>query len=151
MAMQFKYISTFFLTITIAVLGFGCKSDVPGPTVPYTFVYEELNLNSLVYQDLKQPKGFIYLPESLGYRGIVVIRDDDNVTYRAFDRACPYHPDEECAQVSVHSSGFFLEDKCCGSIFDSQTGLPTSGPAKSPLRPYNTFVNSSNYLIISSD
>ena len=151
MAMHLKSVSTLFLFIITAFIGYGCKSDAHGPTVPYTFVYEELNLNSLIYQNLKQPNGYIYLPDSLGYRGIVVIRGEDNLTYRAFDRACPYHPDEECAQVSVHSSGFFLEDTCCGSLFDSETGLPTSGPAKSPLRPFGTFVNSSNYLIITSD
>ena len=131
----------------------GCKEEnEPVFTIPYAHVDEEININSLSYQDLKQPNGFIYL-DHLGYKGIVVIRDEESQSYMAFDRACPVHPDEDCAKISMHSSGFFLEDSCCESLFDPQTGRPTRGPATSPVRPlrqYNTFVNSSNYLIIRS-
>lgn len=125
----------------------GCKSDAPGNPIPYVFVYEELNLNDLRYQALQQPNGFIYL-DDVGYRG-VIIHSMGNGSYKAFDRACPYHPQEECAQVSMHSSGFYMEDICCGSTFNL-SGIPTGGPADAPLRQYNAFVNN-NYLVISSD
>lgn len=124
-----------------------CNSETYENTIPYVPVYEELNLNDLRYQSLKQANGFIYL-DDFGFKGIVVL-SDGNGTYTAFDRACPYHPQDECGKVSVHSSGFYLEDDCCGSSFDVNSGIPTGGPAKSPLRPYAAFVQN-NYLVISS-
>lgn len=125
----------------------GCKSDAPEMTIPYTFVYEEININDLRYQNLKQAGGFIYLND-LGYKGIAIL-SDGNGNYTAFDRACPFHPDEDCALVEVHSSGFYLEDECCGSTFDATNGLPLSGPARAPLLQYSTFLNGV-YLVISN-
>ena len=124
-----------------------CKSETPENVIPYVTVYEELNLNDLRYQNLKQPNGFIYL-DHLGYAGVVVL-SDGNGTYTAYDRACPYHPNDECALIKVHSSGFYLEDDCCGSSFDVNTGMPTGGPAKTPLRSYAAFTDRF-YLIISN-
>ena len=140
----------FFLGVLIlSLVGLiGCESDLPENSIPYVPVYEELNLNDLRYQNLKQPNSFIYLNNS-GFRGVVVLSDGSG-NFTAFDRACPYHPQDECALVSVHSSGFYLEDDCCDSSFDVHTGMPTGGPAKQPLRPYSAFVDNNNYLIISS-
>ena len=135
--------------MTWCVCWFGsCESETPENIIPYVPVYEELNLNDLRYQNLKLANGYIYL-DHLGFRGIVILSNGSG-TYTAFDRACPYHPQDECALVSVHSSGFYLKDDCCGSSFDATTGLPTGGPAKNPLRPYSAFISNNNYLIISS-
>ena len=136
------------LLFGVVLFSEGCKSDIPENTIPFVAVYEELNLNDLRYQNLKLSNGYIYL-DDLGYRGVVVLSDGSG-NYTAFDRACPYHPQEECALVSVHSSGFYLVDDCCGSSFDVNSGLPTGGPAKSPLRPYSAFTSNNHYLIISS-
>lgn len=125
----------------------GCKTDVPDNPIPYVLVYEELNLNDLRIQELQQPNGYIYLDDA-GYKGVIV-HSDGSGNYRAYDRACPYHPQDPCALVSMHSSGFYLEEDCCGSTFDL-SGVPTAGPAQSFLRQYNTFIDG-NYLIISSN
>lgn len=124
-----------------------CKSEIPESTIPIVFVYEQLNLNDIRLQNLRQPNGFIYLDDA-GYRGIIV-HSDGGGNYRAFDRACPYHPEDPCALVSMHNSGFYMEDDCCGSTFDL-SGNPTGGPARSFLRRYGTFIDN-NYLIISSN
>jgi nitrite reductase/ring-hydroxylating ferredoxin subunit len=125
-----------------------CKSDAPVAVIPYVFVYEEINLNDINYQNLKQPNGYAYV-QNAGVRGILLVADGNN-NYTAFDRACPYHPQEECAQVSMHSSGFYIEDSCCGSTFGTDYGAPTGGPARQSLRQYSTFVDG-NYLIISNE
>lgn len=124
-----------------------CKSEMPESPIPVVFVYEEINLNDIRLQNLQQPNGYIYLDDA-GYRGIIV-HSDGGGNYRAFDRACPYHPQDPCAQVSMHDSGFYMEDDCCGSTFDL-SGNPTGGPARNVLRRYSTFIDN-NYLIISSN
>ncbi len=139
-------LSIFFLLVFL-FLG-SCKSDAPEAVIPYVFVYEEINLNDINYLNLKQVNGYAYVPNA-GVRGILLIADGFN-NYKAFDRACPYHPQEECAQVSMHSSGFYIEDTCCGSTFGTDYGAPTGGPARNSLRQYNTYVDG-NYLIISND
>lgn len=145
-SMNKNFTQIFFMLLGLLWIS-GCKSDVPENPIPYVFVYEELNLNDLRLQELQQANGFIYLDDA-GYKGIIV-HSDGSGNYRAFDRACPYHPQEPCALVSMHSSGFYMEENCCGSTFDL-SGAPTRGPAKSFLRGYNTFIDG-NYLIISSN
>lgn len=142
-----KYNSIKLFLIGVLIFFGACKSETPENIIPFVTVYEELNLNDLRYQSLKQPNGYIYL-DDLGYRGVVVL-SEGNGSYKAYDRACPYHPNDDCAQVSVHSSGFYLEDTCCGSTFDATTGMPSRGPAKAPLRSYAAFTQNF-YLIISS-
>ena len=144
---NYFHLSAFFFLLAALLLG-SCKSDSPDPAIPYVFVYEEINLNDINYQSLKQPNGYAYI-QNTGVRGILLISDGNN-NYKAFDRACPYHPQDDCAQVSMHSSGFYIEDSCCGSTFGTDYGTPTGGPAQSPLRQYSTFING-NYLIISSE
>lgn len=139
--------SVFLFLFAWLLLG-SCKSGAPEPAIPYIFVYEEINLNDINYQSLKQPNGYAYLQQA-GVRGILLISDGNN-NYKAFDRACPYHPQDECAQVNMHSSGFYMEDSCCDSTFGTDYGNPIGGPAQRPLRQYSTFLND-NYLIISSE
>lgn len=143
-----SYIAAFLsLFIALVLLG-ACKSDAPEALIPYVFVYEEVNLNNINYQGLKQPNSHAYL-DNAGVKGILIISDGNN-NFKAFDRACPYHPQDDCARVSMHSSGFYIEESCCGSTFGTDYGAPTGGPAQNPLRQYNTFVDGT-YLIISSE
>lgn len=144
MSKRFPYI--LLLTLLSLVWLSACKSEMPESPIPIVFVYEELNLNDIRLQNLRQPNGFIYL--DAGYNGIIV-HSDGSGNYRAFDRACPYHPQDPCAQVDMHSSGFYMEEACCGSTFDL-AGNPTAGPARNMLRRYGTFIDN-NYLIISSN
>ena len=55
--------------------------------------------------------------------------------YKAYDRNCTYQPTETNAVVSFHTSGFYLEDTSCGSVYDTD-GFPTGGPAEFPLKEY---------------
>ena len=140
-----KYLLS-FLPLCLLIFTSSCQSEAPETQIPYVFVHQEINLNDLRYQELHQPNGYIYLPG--GVRGLVVISDGFG-SYQAFDRACPYHPQEECAQIEMHESGFYLFDDCCDSTF-GLSGQPTGGPAQTPLRPYTTFLNG-DYLVISSE
>ncbi len=106
------------------------------PEIPDVPVREQINLNDVRFNALRNDNGTAYLPG--GVRGIVVIRVSEGI-YRAFDRNCTYQATNECAIVDVDPSGFALVDSCCGSQFSFE-GVPVGGPATFPLKPYRTEV-----------
>jgi nitrite reductase/ring-hydroxylating ferredoxin subunit len=79
--------------------------------------------------------GWLYV--NGGNRGIVVHRISQN-QFVAFDRTCPYRPDETASQVSVDSSNVILEDRSCGSKFLLSDGSAIQTPALVPLKAYTT-------------
>ena len=130
-----------------AILAFaGCQNTLQRDDIPRIYVHQEINLNSFDYKALNNFGGYVYIPG--GVRGIIVYRKSTN-QYLAFERDCPYQPQDSCALVSVDSSSLFMIDSCCGSQFDFD-GNPIAGPAKYPLLQYSVFKNQ-NYLIISSE
>lgn len=131
------------LLLLMALGFFACEEEDPQANFPYVTVELEINLQDLRYQNLHTGGGWIYLNGGLG--GLILIKEGNN-QYRAFDRACPYHPRESCALVEMHSSGFYLIDNCCGSQFD-KSGNVTTGPANQPLMQYPTY-QSGNFLSI---
>lgn len=110
----------------------GCAGDVNVSPIPNVPVEVEVNLNDIDNVALKQIGGFIYVAG--GVRGIIVYRLSQN-EYKAYDRNCTFQSTDACAIVSFHSSGFYIEDTCCGSVFDVN-GFPTGGPAEFPLKEY---------------
>lgn len=124
--------------ITIAIISVlvSCKPVIDDSKVPYVTVNIELNLNDIDNAPLKQVGGFIYVAG--GVRGIILRRESQDI-YRAFDRNCTFQPENECAVVKMHSTGFYIEDTCCSSTFDL-SGFPTGGPAEYPLREYGVAI-----------
>ncbi len=130
-----------------------CSDAPPSETIPNVPVFVKLNLNNPTYEPLTFPGHYVYL-QNVGFRGIIVWHDWDG-TYRAFDRACSYHPYEDCALIHVDSTTAFMKcgrydsagwHSCCTSHFD-MTGWPIQGPAVMPLRQY-TVINERSFLII---
>ena len=120
------------LLITAILLLAGCEGNINVSPIPDVPVNVEINLNDIDNVPLKQIGGYIY--HAGGVRGLVVYRKSQN-EYKVYDRNCTYQPRENCAVVSFHSSGFYLEDTCCGSVYDTD-GFPTGGPAEYPLKEY---------------
>lgn len=131
------------LLILIVLLVFpfaGCNDEPIELLIPYSFVNQDLNLNLIQYQDLKNLGGYIYINEGpdSGYKGIIVYHEGSGV-YRAFERACTYDPD--CDPISVDDSGlFFIHNKCCNSSFNFN-GNPIGGPASLNLLQYSTIID----------
>ena len=120
------------LLLLATVVLLGCEGNVNVSPIPDVPVNLEVNLNDIDNVALKQIGGFIYADG--GVRGIILYRKSQN-EYKAYDRNCTFQPEDICAQVSFHSSGFYLEDTCCDSVFDTD-GFPTGGPAEFPLKEY---------------
>jgi hypothetical protein len=114
-------------------------------TIPFTLVNGEINLTYLQYIDLKNTGGYIYY--DAGYRGMIVYNEGNGV-YRAFERACPYDPRSSCDPLIVDPSGLFIKHECCNSSFNFN-GNPMGGPASLDLLEYQTYVDG-NYLKITN-
>lgn len=89
-----------------------------------------------------QPDGIDFIPagnwkifEYEGYRGILIYRTDQT-TFHAYERTCPYDPQNDSAIVEVDHSGILLVDSVCMSLFNILDGSPAGGPASLPLKQY---------------
>lgn len=115
----------------------GCEEDFEDPPIPFRdFQDEVIDLGLPDYQILRPDKSHIIIPDK-GVRGIILYHDTGD-NYYAFEINCSFEPGSASANVRVHSSSLFLLDSSCGSNFNIPDGLPTSGPARSPLRLYET-------------
>lgn len=120
-----------------------CSDTGPGAVIPFAFVNEDINLDEIQNQALRQPGGFIYVEG--GFRGIILYHDGFG-NYSAFERACTYDPLAECDPIAVDSSGLFMMHQCCQSAFLFD-GNPNSGPAPYPLKRYPIY-REGNFLLI---
>lgn len=121
-----------------------CEPDYyeePIPVVPVDFT---INLSDPSFFNLHS-QGYVSLNE--GIRGIILYKSGS--VYRAFERNCTFQPNSACATVTVHPSGQYMHDSCCGSTFDFG-GNPIGGPAYRPLYQYQTQISGS-FLRIFND
>ncbi|NVO85711.1 Rieske (2Fe-2S) protein [Hymenobacter terrestris] len=125
----------------IAACGSGSNAQ---PQIPLAIVNEVLFLTDQQNSALRFDNGAVYTKG--GLRGLIVVRQNVG-TYLAFDRTCPYQPQDTCARVRIEPL-FRLFDPCCQSQF-SFTGQPQGGPATLPMRRYSTAL-SGNVLTITN-
>jgi hypothetical protein len=145
---MFNFFRNYFVPFCISgifIVVSGCEKIPPEAQIPNVFVDETINLNNFEYNTLNNIGGYVYLEG--GVRGIILYRQSPDV-FRAFERNCPYQPMDECANISVDESTFFMIDSCCNSTFDFD-GNPTGGPARFPLLEYSVVVNQ-NFLTITN-
>lgn len=135
----------YILALSLSILFSSCEREMGDETIPFTLVNGEINLTYLQYIDLKNTGGYIYY--DAGYRGMIVYNEGNGV-YRAFERACPYDPRSSCDPLIVDPSGLFIKHECCNSSFNFN-GNPMGGPASLDLLEYQTYVDG-NYLKITN-
>ncbi|MFO7789622.1 MAG: Rieske (2Fe-2S) protein [Bacteroidota bacterium] len=121
-----------FVTTLLLICFSACKDDDYIPEVMFNYY---IDLNSVEYNSLKIPGNAEYLNVA-GYRG-VIIHCNYKDEYVAFERACPYHPEEEGAVVEIDEDGNATCPEC-GSQFSLYDGSILEGPAEMPLKWYNT-------------
>lgn len=105
------------------------------PTIPYRKVDFTIYPNDVMYYKLNTYGGYEYFTG--GVNGIIVYRLDE-WTFYAYDRACSFDWQEPGSWIKMHPNGIMLIDSLCGCTFNILDGNVLSGPAKSPLRRYNT-------------
>lgn len=131
MSRHFAYL--FFIALLV-LLPASCGKDNrhPVPNVPVEFT---INIESTQYIELNAINSFAYF--SGGYKGIIIYRWQVDV-FLAFDRACPYHPYDECARIVVTDPPM-AQCPCCDSKFLLIDGSVYEGPSRFPLKQYRTY------------
>lgn len=125
-----------FLILTSAC---GREQQIP---IPYVPVNHTVYLTNPSNDNLRVPGGYSIIQDQ-GNLGIILYRVSigDVNDFVAFDLTCSHEPNETC-KVFVDSTEFLLECPCCGSKFSIFTGFPSEGPARWPLKQYETSSNS---------
>jgi len=125
----------FFILASFIIFALSCGKGSEHQSIPEVPVDLYLDISSTIYIKLSNVGGYEYM--SGGYKGIIVYRLSME-DFVAYDRACPYHPYDECALIEMDHSGVILKDTCCGSEFNLLDGSVSKGPAEYPLKRYQT-------------
>jgi nitrite reductase/ring-hydroxylating ferredoxin subunit len=148
------FVKFFFILLVVSLFVSCTKTDTSNnPSgIPYAKVNLQISLAEPTYSKLQYNNNFVYINNE-GVRGIVVI--NNNGTYYAFERNCPFHPQDQCATVMVKpgtlqihcgsqkSSAF---ESCCTSQYNFD-GSILQGPASLPLLVYpSTYNNGILYI-----
>jgi len=120
------------LLFTVVSL-FGCRNKYTG--IPNVNVNLYINLQDPQYQSLSGLGSWAYL--NGGSKGIIIF-NLDNENYLAYERHCPYDPENSCAKIVVDDTDLFAEDTCCTTKYQLIDGQAISGPGGLPLKAYNT-------------
>ena len=120
------------MTLTVFVLC-GCKNQYED--IPLVNVNIYINIQSPDYQNLSGLGSWSYIEG--GSKGIIVF-NVDNENYLAYERHCPFDPENSCAKVSVDETNLYAVDTCCSSRYQLLDGIPIDGPGTIPLKAYNT-------------
>lgn len=120
------------MTLTVFVLC-GCKNQYED--IPLVNVNIYINIQSPDYQNLSGLGSWSYIDG--GSKGIIVF-NVDNENYLAYERHCPFDPENSCAKVSVDETNLYAVDTCCSSRYQLLDGIPIDGPGTIPLKAYNT-------------
>ncbi len=118
---------------------FSCKksqSDIPYETVNY-----DVSLNDPSNVNLNSVGGWVYI--TAGVRGIILYRKSQT-DFLAFERNCPYKPNDACARIFVESNNVSAKDDCCGSVYSILEGTVLSGPSTRPLKQYSAVLAGTN-------
>jgi len=112
---------------------YGCKNQYEG--IPNVNVNVFINIQNPQYQNLSGMGSWAYIEG--GSKGIIVFNlDNDN--FLAYERHCPYQPENTCSKISVDETNLFAVDTCCSSKYQLIDGSVIDGPATLPLKRYNT-------------
>jgi len=132
------FISLFFI---LSIFD-GCRKK--DEVVPNVYVNFSIDLGSVQYLKLATIGGWVYVTG--GVNGIIIYHNSVN-EFAAYDRTCPYHPNENNRIYIQTPDNIFAYDSVCHSRFSLLDGLPESGPAKAPLKYYNAdYIEASNML-----
>lgn len=139
MRIVLSFVFVLFLTVSC-----GREQRIPIPYVPVNYTVYLTNPSN---DDLRVPGGSLIISDQ-GNHGILLYRVSygDSKDFVAFDLTCSHEPNENCI-VFIDDTEFYLECPCCGSKFSIFTGYPSEGPARWPLKQYETASNENTVRI----
>jgi len=123
------------LFAAVSLAASSCKKEEQATQIPYVYVNFSLDPNGTQYINLNAVNGWETVTG--GYKGILIFRKSVS-EFNAFERACPYDPLMDGAQVRVDQSGITCTCPVCGSKYIMLDGSPYEGPSHFPLKQYMT-------------
>jgi len=136
--MMLKKLFFSFTLFCVLFLFFTCKKKESGYGIPYVRVNFFIYPSDPQFNNLNAVGGWTYVTG--GSRGILIYRKS-NEEFMAFERHCPYNPDNACGRIEVNTSNIIAVDSCCGSQFLMTDGSVIKGPSAIPLLTYQTTFN----------
>lgn len=103
--------------------------------IPYVYVDFYIPISNPQFINLNAVGGWVYVTG--GSKGIIIYRKS-NDEFVAYDRHCPYMPENSCSQLKVSSSSTTAIDTCCGSEFLLVDGSVLKQPSSYPMLRYQT-------------
>ncbi|MFH1159702.1 MAG: hypothetical protein V1733_01975 [bacterium] len=129
-----KYVISSVILVILSIAA-SCKKENPQPRIPEVYVNFFINPNSTEYLDLNAPGGWAYVTG--GYRGILIYRLT-MTEFLAYERTCPFDPEEVNARIEVEPSGVTVQCPVCKSKYILLDGSPFEGPSPYLLKQYHT-------------
>ena len=116
----------------------GCSKNNAYSNIPYAYVNFSINLELPSNYRLVTTGGSEYYTANSPSRGVVVYHYMPD-EFLAYERTCPYNPENAKAIVEAYTGwdGLVI-DKSCGSIYSLSDGSVIKGPAHLPLKQYRT-------------
>src|SRR5688572_22531461 len=93
-----------YVFILLIVTGFSCGKN--RSVIPNVLVDITVNVNNPSYMTLTAVGGFMYF--SGGSRGIIAFRNSTE-SFNAFDRHCPYEPEESCGVLTIQNDNVTMK------------------------------------------
>jgi nitrite reductase/ring-hydroxylating ferredoxin subunit len=126
-------IKIFLITGSLLLCYLSCKKENT-QQIPYVSVNLTLSANELLQIPLSSTKSY-----PGGNDSIYIFHADLN-TYNAYDRLCTYFPNDTSRIVTDVAGGTTATCPRCGSKYELIFGSIIKGPARYPLRQYQTTV-----------
>ncbi|MEO5642946.1 MAG: hypothetical protein ABIQ40_08095 [Bacteroidia bacterium] len=118
----------------LPLMVFFCTCKKEHQYVPNVYVNLVIYVNDAQNIALQNIDGWKYFDG--GNKGVVVYRISQN-EFAAYERTCPFKPEESNSIVEVDTSNnIILKDVSCSSQFLLSNGDPISGPAVIPLKQF---------------
>jgi hypothetical protein len=141
-----KKLASIFLFISLLSCGSDDRVDDAIEFKPFPDIVFSINLP--LYSALQVDGGHFTIStfngERAGIRGIIIYRVNAT-TFRAFEQNCSLQPNDACATVEPFS--IYMQDACCGSVFDYEGDPTGQGLAWRPLGQYETRISGSTLTI----
>jgi nitrite reductase/ring-hydroxylating ferredoxin subunit len=133
-------INIFLITGSLLLCCLNCKKENT-QQIPYVSVNLILSANELLAIPIGSTKSYP------GGNDSIYIYHSDLNSYEAYDRLCTYYPNDTSRIVTDIAGGTTATCPRCKSKFELIYGSVVNGPARYPLRQYQTTVLSGRLYV----
>lgn len=147
-SVKYRVVFSFILAF---IMVNSCNDD--SNRIPYAYVDFTINIDNPNFSDLRAITNAIIVSEDdpgvMGQDntefGVIIYRSSMD-EFRAYDRLCPHDPSLGCA-VELEEGTIGAVCPCCETVYELETGYPSSGVSKYPLKAYEARFDGDNIYV----